>query len=185
MSLDTGTGSEGDAAQHFGEPGLTHDGELLLRGDSCVRVREAIVDGNEAVGIGARVTAAADGRGDRPEGDSAVTIDAAFNVAQAIACWRPGKARHRVVASRIAGHGVGHAELQTVGQGVGELPGAAGCVEDPLLQTCSGLRGGMGVESGVIGEAIALSILMDQRGVYSETFSGFTITKFDGTTVTV
>jgi len=36
-----------------------------------------------------------------------------------------------------------------------------------------------------LGEAIALSILMDQRGVYSETFSGFTITKFDGTTVTV
>jgi hypothetical protein len=36
-----------------------------------------------------------------------------------------------------------------------------------------------------LGEAIALSILMDQSGVYSETFSGFTITKFDGTTVTV
>jgi len=36
-----------------------------------------------------------------------------------------------------------------------------------------------------LGEAIALSILTDQRGVYSETFSGFTITKFDGTTVTV
>jgi hypothetical protein len=36
-----------------------------------------------------------------------------------------------------------------------------------------------------LGEAIALSILTDQRGVYSETFSGFTITKFDGSTVTV
>jgi hypothetical protein len=36
-----------------------------------------------------------------------------------------------------------------------------------------------------LGEAIALSILTDQKGVYSETFSGFTITKFDGSTVTV
>ncbi len=36
-----------------------------------------------------------------------------------------------------------------------------------------------------LGEAIALSILTDQKGVYSETFSGFAITKFDATPVTV
>ena len=35
-----------------------------------------------------------------------------------------------------------------------------------------------------LGEAIALSILRDQKEVYGETFSGFRITKFDGTTVT-
>jgi hypothetical protein len=35
-----------------------------------------------------------------------------------------------------------------------------------------------------LGEAIALSILTDQRGVYGEAFSGFKVTKFDGTTVT-
>jgi hypothetical protein len=34
-----------------------------------------------------------------------------------------------------------------------------------------------------LGEAIALSILADQKGVYGETFTGFKITKFDGTTV--
>jgi hypothetical protein len=36
-----------------------------------------------------------------------------------------------------------------------------------------------------LGEAIALSILADQKDVYGETFPGFAITKFDATTVTV
>jgi hypothetical protein len=36
-----------------------------------------------------------------------------------------------------------------------------------------------------LGEAVAMSVLSDQRGVFGETFSGFTITKLDGTTVTV
>ena len=36
-----------------------------------------------------------------------------------------------------------------------------------------------------LGEAIALSILADQKDVYSETFSGFGITKFDATPVIV
>jgi hypothetical protein len=35
-----------------------------------------------------------------------------------------------------------------------------------------------------LGEAIALSILRDQKEVYGETFSGFRITRFDGTAVT-
>jgi len=38
----------------------------------------------------------------------------------------------------------------------------------------------------ILGEAVALSILGDQRNVYAgEDFAGFTITKFDGTTITV
>ena len=37
----------------------------------------------------------------------------------------------------------------------------------------------------MLGEAIAISILRDQRATYSEPFGGFTFTKFDGTTVTV
>jgi hypothetical protein len=41
------------------------------------------------------------------------------------------------------------------------------------------------VESMRIGEALAISILRDQRACYNEKFSGFTFTKFDGTTVTV
>jgi hypothetical protein len=37
-----------------------------------------------------------------------------------------------------------------------------------------------------LGEAVALSVLRDQSNNYSgENFAGFTITKFDGTTVTV
>lgn len=42
-----------------------------------------------------------------------------------------------------------------------------------------------GTESMLLGEALAISILQDQRGCYNENFSGFTLTKFDGTTITV
>jgi hypothetical protein len=38
----------------------------------------------------------------------------------------------------------------------------------------------------ILGEAVAISILRDQRDVYAgEDFAGFTITKFDGTTIAV
>src|SRR5439155_20974874 len=37
----------------------------------------------------------------------------------------------------------------------------------------------------LLGEAVAVSILRDQRHTYNETFSGFTFTKFDGTTLTI
>ncbi|HEY4562370.1 MAG TPA: vanadium-dependent haloperoxidase [Thermoanaerobaculia bacterium] len=40
-------------------------------------------------------------------------------------------------------------------------------------------------ESLKLGEAVALSILHDQRGCYNEDFAGFTLTKFDGTQVTI
>lgn len=40
-------------------------------------------------------------------------------------------------------------------------------------------------ESLKLGEAVAISILRDQGGCYNEPFSGFSLTKFDGTTVTV
>ena len=36
-----------------------------------------------------------------------------------------------------------------------------------------------------LGEAVALSVLRDQRAVYGEEFSGFVIKKFDGQTVIV
>jgi membrane-associated phospholipid phosphatase len=41
------------------------------------------------------------------------------------------------------------------------------------------------VESLKLGEAVALSVLRDQRRTYNEAFGGFTFQKFDGTTVTV
>jgi hypothetical protein len=37
----------------------------------------------------------------------------------------------------------------------------------------------------LLGEAVTISILRDQRGTYHEPFNGFTFTKFDGTTITV
>ena len=37
----------------------------------------------------------------------------------------------------------------------------------------------------LLGEAVTISILRDQRSVYNEPFNGFTFTKFDGTTITV
>ena len=36
-----------------------------------------------------------------------------------------------------------------------------------------------------LGEAVAISVLRDQRRTYGETFSGFTFKKFDGSTITV
>jgi hypothetical protein len=40
-------------------------------------------------------------------------------------------------------------------------------------------------EANLLGEAVAISILRDQRATYNEPFGGFTFTKFDGTTITV
>ena len=40
-------------------------------------------------------------------------------------------------------------------------------------------------ESMKLGEAIAIGILKDQRACYNEVFNGFSLTKFDGTTITV
>jgi hypothetical protein len=40
-------------------------------------------------------------------------------------------------------------------------------------------------ESMLLGEAIAISVLRDQRRCYNEDFGGFTFTRFDGTTITV
>ncbi len=40
-------------------------------------------------------------------------------------------------------------------------------------------------QSLLLGEAVAISILRDQRPTYNEPFDGFTFTKFDGTTITV
>ena len=36
-----------------------------------------------------------------------------------------------------------------------------------------------------LGEAVAISMLADERSTYNETFKGFSLTKFDGTTITV
>jgi len=40
-------------------------------------------------------------------------------------------------------------------------------------------------QSVLLGEAVAISVLRDQRATYKEDFAGFTFTKFDGTSITV
>jgi hypothetical protein len=42
-----------------------------------------------------------------------------------------------------------------------------------------------GIEGLKLGEAVTLGILADERGTFNETWAGFTLTKFDGTTITV
>jgi hypothetical protein len=36
-----------------------------------------------------------------------------------------------------------------------------------------------------LGEAVALAVLADERAAFTGTFGGFTLTKFDGTTITI
>jgi hypothetical protein len=40
-------------------------------------------------------------------------------------------------------------------------------------------------ESLRLGEAVALGVLRDHKSCFNERFEGFTLTKFDGTTVVV
>jgi hypothetical protein len=42
-----------------------------------------------------------------------------------------------------------------------------------------------GIEGLKLGEAVAIGILADERGTFTETFGGFSLTKFDGTTIAV
>ncbi|HWG70325.1 MAG TPA: hypothetical protein VN692_13005, partial [Steroidobacteraceae bacterium] len=54
-----------------------------------------------------------------------------------------------------------------------------------LARNFAGVHWRSDYEAGIrLGEAMALSVLADQRQLYGEAFSGFTITKFDGTTIT-
>ncbi|MBV8883451.1 MAG: hypothetical protein JO235_05545 [Chroococcidiopsidaceae cyanobacterium CP_BM_RX_35] len=41
------------------------------------------------------------------------------------------------------------------------------------------------IEGLKLGEAVALSVLQDRKTLYHELFSGFTLAKFDGSTITV
>jgi len=60
------------------------------------------------------------------------------------------------------------------------------CGNIALARNFAGVHWRSDYEQGLyLGEAMALTILADQRKTYGESFSGFTITKFDGTTITV
>jgi membrane-associated phospholipid phosphatase len=41
------------------------------------------------------------------------------------------------------------------------------------------------IEGNKLGEAIAISIMQDMKAAYNEPFSGYSLTKFDGTTITI
>jgi len=60
------------------------------------------------------------------------------------------------------------------------------CSNLALARNFAGVHWRSDYEQGLLlGEAMALTILADQRRTYGEAFTGFVITKFDGTTVTV
>lgn len=42
-----------------------------------------------------------------------------------------------------------------------------------------------GIEGLKLGEAVTIGLLTDLRATYSEDFGGFSLTKFDGTTITM
>lgn len=42
-----------------------------------------------------------------------------------------------------------------------------------------------GIEGLKLGEQVAISLLRDYRKSFNENFAGFSLTKFDGTTVTI
>ena len=145
-------GSEGDAAEYLGETGFADDGELFLSCFGGVGVGDVVDDGDEAVGIGSLVSAAADGGGDAVDYDVAEDISRAGDVADAVGCGRPGKSGGGVVAGWVVIDGVGNAEFEASLQCIGEVPGLCGGVEDPLLNTCGGLGGGVSVEGGAAGD---------------------------------
>lgn len=84
-------GSEGDAAEDFGEVGFANNGELFFGCLGGVGVGDVVDDGYQAVGIGTLISIAADGRGDAVEDDVTEDVGGAGDVADAVGCGRPGK----------------------------------------------------------------------------------------------
>ena len=113
---------------------------------------EVVGDGDEAVGVGADVGGAADGRGDRPDGRSPVRVDMPGDVAQAVGGRsRQGRAVTALDPGGITGHGVGLAEVEAALEGVGQSPGVLVQGQDPLLQAGGGLAAAAGVNLAEVG----------------------------------
>jgi hypothetical protein len=158
-------GREGDAAEDFGEFGFADDGELLRGRLGGVGVGQIVGDGYEAVGVCALIAVAADSGGDAVDCGFAVLVDAAGDVADAVGRGRPGKFSGGIVAGGVIVDGVGNAEFKAGLECVGKVPGLGRGVEDPLLDAGGGLRGGVGVESGVAGELVAFVGYVEGVGV--------------------
>jgi hypothetical protein len=55
-----------------------------------------------------------------------------------------------------------------------------------LGRVFAGIHWRQDIEQGaLLGEAVAVSLLRDQRHLYNENYTGFTFTRFDGTKITV
>jgi hypothetical protein len=95
-----------------------------------------------------------------------------------------------VLPSPVVASDDGQSLLPYTGADAGEM--TVGGELNKLAYNCSLGRDMSGVhwrsdgdQSLLLGEAITISILRDQRPTYNEPFNGFTFTKFDGTTITV
>lgn len=95
-----------------------------------------------------------------------------------------------VLPSPVVASDDGQSLLPYAGADAGEM--TVGGELNKLAYNCTLGRNMSGVhwrsdgdESLLLGEAITISILRDQRPTYNEPFSGFTFTKFDGETITV
>lgn len=95
-----------------------------------------------------------------------------------------------VLPSPVVASDDGSALLPYTGPGAGQLT-AGGELNKVAANVAVG-RNWAGIHwrtdysaSVALGEAIAISVLRDQRATYNESFHGFTFTKFDGTQITV
>ena len=95
-----------------------------------------------------------------------------------------------VLPSPVVASDDGQSLLPYTGADAGEM--TVGGELNKLAYNCSLGRDMSGVhwrsdgdQSLLLGEAITISILRDQRPTYNEPFNGFTFTKFDGETITV
>ena len=89
-------GRERDAAQHLGKARRSQRAEALARRKGGGR--HVVGDRHQLVGVGALVAVSADRRGDAPDGDGAVAVEAAGDVAQAVGGGRPWLAGRRIGA---------------------------------------------------------------------------------------
>ena len=65
------------------------------------------------------------------------------------------------------------------------MPYPGGSPPHPSYPAAHAVTGAAGVKGMKLGEAVALSILRDVATLYHEEFPGFTLTRFDGTPITI
>ena len=118
----------------------------------------SVGDADELVRIRTLVGVAAGGGGDAEDGDGAIAIDLAGDIAQPVVGRRPGQVCSWVHAGRVGvaggvvGDGVGMSEVESVAESVNEIPLRS--VELPLLQAGSRVVGGQCVGVNIVDRVI-------------------------------